>query len=1174
MRHYIFTLIAICYGFSAAAMQKAPWPAHDGKPSSSRKAYAENVVKQIEDKSSKLAFIPNKGQYENPDILYVAKTPLGHYTLTNQGLIIGVYDEESVRAIQEYAIQAEDRQTGDQYRQTHARPALKGTGILMKFAGAKTATLATTRQEGESKDYFNWLSSGKSIQGVHSYTTVSYQELYEGIDVKYYTAANGGIENDIIVKPGADASKVAMQIDGTRTVSVSDGKIELATAHGNIQMLEPVSWLLDAKGKKTAIKIGYKDLGNGKVGFNIPDYDHKKTLVIDPIVMRWSTWVNEDSDHTDGHNHGIDLDKEGNIYVTGYIDGSTTAALTTVGAYAPVAGGLAEQTFIGKYTEPSTPGGTGTRLWQTYLASDATGSNRANALLVGPDGNLYLAGDATSIMSEGYGSISASQPWTNADPGTSGHLTGYIAKVLPDGTGAAVRTIVGTDLSTHHLRFWDIRVMPGPSGTFSLVVVGENISNGPGADLPATVEIPGGGTKAYASFAVGLVLNIAPDLGTVNWFKSIAGTGGHNILAISTLDYANNIYVGGRSASTTGLVKNLTNQASKAASNQDGWLMKLSPAGEILWSRYINGVAGNTFTSTLCMELSRDGSHLILGGTTYGLAPVNITAGAYQTAFAGGGHDLFIQKVPLSGADPVWGTYLGSAGDETNMMGLGVDKNDEVYVLAYLDAAGATAFPVTSDRLQNNQTGPSEGVFAKLSSDGSSLLYSTTLGGSANDFDPLGQRGIKFADCRIYLAITSGSSTFPLTAGAISTTKVGGGFAPIIVSMANPPDFNPYTLTPSSQTTACNGTANDITASAITYNIPTIIRNNVAQTPGTPGAYPGGLPAPAGYQWQSSVDGGATWTNIAGATGLTLTSAQIGTVLQDTRYRIVVDGDACNRPLDPVAQINVSNGDPTATPSVQCSGGQGEIFANAAGPGPLTYAWSLPPGSTRGPQSGSSISLPGVNETDAGYYSVTVSSPSGCQTTRTFLFNPQTCALSALPVTLASFKASTEECGVQLEWTTTQEVNNAGFTIERSVNGTTFEEIEWTVGAGESSVLKSYSYYDGQVAPLQIYYYRLRQVDLDGKVAYSRVVAAKPWCGQPIPQVVVYPNPARDQFTLSGLNGGENVSIVSLSGNLVFHGVAMEDQLKINTRFFQPGVYIIRVAFNNGLTVSRKLLKQ
>ena len=94
---------------------------------------------------------------------------------------------------------------------------------------------------------------------------------------------------------------------------------------------------------------------------------------------------------------------------------------------------------------------------------------------------------------------------------------------------------------------------------------------------------------------------------------------------------------------------------------------------------------------------------------------------------ANGAHDLFASQMPLSGASTIWGTYLGGSGDEINLMGLNRDLNDDIYILGY---SSSTNYPCVSNPVQNSNFGGFDAVFSKVSSTGSTLLYSTYLGGS------------------------------------------------------------------------------------------------------------------------------------------------------------------------------------------------------------------------------------------------------------------------------------------------------------------------------------------------------------------------------------------------------------------------------------------------------------
>lgn len=95
---------------------------------------------------------------------------------------------------------------------------------------------------------------------------------------------------------------------------------------------------------------------------------------------------------------------------------------------------------------------------------------------------------------------------------------------------------------------------------------------------------------------------------------------------------------------------------------------------------------------------------------------------------------------------------------------------------------------------------------------------------------------------------------------------------------------------------------------------------------------------------------------------------------------------------------------------------------------------------------------------------------------------------TVVPVELLSFNASVVDGKVLLQWYTSTETNNAGFKIERSTNGSDYEEIFFVGGNGTTTNRNVYSYLDESVRS-GVYYYRLKQIDYDGSFEYLNVAA-------------------------------------------------------------------------------------
>ncbi len=97
-------------------------------------------------------------------------------------------------------------------------------------------------------------------------------------------------------------------------------------------------------------------------------------------------------------------------------------------------------------------------------------------------------------------------------------------------------------------------------------------------------------------------------------------------------------------------------------------------------------------------------------------------------------------------------------------------------------------------------------------------------------------------------------------------------------------------------------------------------------------------------------------------------------------------------------------------------------------------------------------------------------------------------ACTKLPVELLAFEGEVQKEGNYLTWTTATEINNAYFTLERSLNGVDFESIAKVVGAGTTSISNSYNFMDRQ-APMGTIYYKLKQTDFNGLSETFKTIA-------------------------------------------------------------------------------------
>ncbi len=119
---------------------------------------------------------------------------------------------------------------------------------------------------------------------------------------------------------------------------------------------------------------------------------------------------------------------------------------------------------------------------------------------------------------------------------------------------------------------------------------------------------------------------------------------------------------------------------------------------------------------------------------------------------------------------------------------------------------------------------------------------------------------------------------------------------------------------------------------------------------------------------------------------------------------------------------------------------------------------------------------------------------------------------AALSVDLLTFTGKTNQRGVDLTWTTASEKNNAGFEVERSTDGKTFETIGFVGGKGTTMAKSTYHLRDESLLVTNTYF-RLQQIDTDGSKVSSNVISLEPTAEAG--QHQVYPNPAKNTLTIA-----------------------------------------------------------
>lgn len=187
-----------------------------------------------------------------------------------------------------------------------------------------------------------------------------------------------------------------------------------------------------------------------------------------------------------------------------------------------------------------------------------------------------------------------------------------------------------------------------------------------------------------------------------------------------------------------------------------------------------------------------------------------------------------------------------------------------------------------------------------------------------------------------------------------------------------------------------------------------------------------------------------------------------------------------------------------------------------------------------------------------------------------------------VPVELSKFTANANSVDISLDWATQSEVNNAGFEIERSIDGKEFSKIGF-VGADEanSNREKEYAYTDRDVVANVTYYYRLKQVDIDGRFEYSGIVNATIAGNTTTSVSDFYPNPVSvhdlAQLTVTSESDTDaSYALYNQNGvqvaNRKLQLSAGSNAIAIDKDGLTTGMYIMKFNINNETFVKKMIL--
>lgn len=181
-----------------------------------------------------------------------------------------------------------------------------------------------------------------------------------------------------------------------------------------------------------------------------------------------------------------------------------------------------------------------------------------------------------------------------------------------------------------------------------------------------------------------------------------------------------------------------------------------------------------------------------------------------------------------------------------------------------------------------------------------------------------------------------------------------------------------------------------------------------------------------------------------------------------------------------------------------------------------------------------------------------------------------------LPVQLTKFTAKAIDANVQLDWSTASEINNHYFTVQRSADLISFQEVGNILGAVNSNTIRHYSFIDYN--PYKVLsYYRLMQTDFNGQFTYSDIVKVNP---TKIFGFSIFPNPIGALTTVlleegadGKINNGE-FRLYSIFGEEVMNTSISEGITTFKTNHLVAGVYFYKIIIDKKMIQAGKMIAQ
>lgn len=717
-----------------------------------------------------LEFVENKGQWEK-QVQFKGEIPSGSFFIQQNGFTVLMHNAEDMEAIMDpahHGIKQMNRKDFDNGKAIENRASGKKTlrshayNVWFENASPKVQVIPEKAVQSVN-NYFIGNDPSKWTSGARIFQSILYKNMYDGIDVRYYSEG-GKIKYDLIVHPGANPDQITLRYEGADKLSIKNRELIVQTSVGIVKELYPYTFEFSPATGRKDLDCKYVLSGNNRVKFQVRNQSPNTTLVIDPSLV----FVSFTGSRANQYGFTATPGPDGSFYSGGIV--FSEGFPTTPGAFQTTfqqGGSVPTDIGIMKFSSNGSQ-----RLYATYLGG--ANNEYPHSLFSDPQGNLVVMGrtysnnfPGTKVGPEGGADIVVAKLSANGS-----NLIGAlrIGGAQDDGVNITDMQLSGNARPNSLMQNYgdDSRSEVILDGQNNIYVAAQTQSN----QFPVTAGVFG---TTHGGRQDGVVMKINPNCNGLIWASYLGGAEHDGAFVLALNPGNNDLYVAGATASSdfpgnkTGTI-----QGTFQGGIADGFVSIISNDGTTL--RKSTFLATPALDIVYGIQFDRLGFPYVMGITRGNWTVLN-------ASYSNPNSKQFVAKLRPDLSAYVYSTVFGSGAAKPNMSPVAflVDRCENVYISGWggwinpgqtdpFDLAGVAGMPTTTDALKAT-TDNKDFYFIVLQKNAAALLYGSFFGqnnaegehvdGGTSRFD---QQGV------IYQAICAncgGGATFPTTPGVV-----------------------------------------------------------------------------------------------------------------------------------------------------------------------------------------------------------------------------------------------------------------------------------------------------------------------------------------------------------------------------------------------------------------------